>query len=288
MPAAYRGILWMVLTTLMLNGVNALAKILAETHPIPQVLWARFFFNGVLLALIFRRSIPGLLVSRQPAAQIGRSALMVTVTVFLFISFHLLPLADVTAVIFLSPVLVTALAVPLLGERVDARRWLGVLVGFSGALVIIRPGAGMMELAVIAPLCAALTHACFQIATRKISGRDRAVTTLVYTPLVGFIGCCAIVPWYWVNPDPWGWAQMVAIGLIGGGAHFALIKSFEAAQASTVAPFYYVSLIWATALGYVLFNNLPDLWTVVGAMIITASGLYIFRREQLAAAAAAR
>lgn len=276
-----RGILWMVLTMFIFASINAVAKTLAETYPVAQVVWARYAFHVVLLVLLLRGRLFRIIISRALGLQLTRSVLMVSTTGLYFAALHLLPLADVGAIMYVAPLVVTLLSVPLLGEAVGPRRWAGVCVGFIGALVVIRPGAGVMQVAAFLPLAAAVLHALYQITTRKVSAVDSPMTSLVYTALVGSIVTTVGVPLVWVEPDIRGWALMMLIGLLGGSGHFALIKAFQAAPAASVTPFGYTTLIWLTAYGYVLFGDLPDRMTVAGALIIVLSGLYVFRREQV-------
>ncbi len=154
-------------------------------------------------------------------------------------------------------------------------------MGFSGALIIIRPGMGVMQTAILLPLGAAMLHAVYQIATRALGRTDSALTIIAYTPLVGALVASAIVPFFWTAPDAKGWALMVQLGVLGGVGHFALIKAFQAAPASVVAPFGYTNLIWATVFGFIIWGHLPDLATVAGAAVIVASGIYIFHREHI-------
>ena len=141
----------------------------------------------------------------------------------------------------------------------------------------VRLWKGLCSLALVA----ASINALYQITTRLLSRFDRAVTTVVYTPLVGFVGTCAAVPFFWRQPDLHGWLMMGGLGACSGAAHSALVKAYEAAPAATVTPFGYASLVWAVLFGFVFFGDLPDLWTVAGAAIVTLSGLYIFHRERL-------
>lgn len=277
---AYRGILWMIASVMLLNCVAAQSKWLSQTQPIEQVLWGRFFFNMVLLAVIFRAGgLRRLAHSRAPALQWSRSVLMLVLTLFLFISFHLLPLAQVMGILFLAPIAVTALAVPVLKEKVEGRMWFAVVGGFVGAMIIIRPSGDFLTLAVLAPLAAVACHATFQISTRYMAGRDDALTTTVYTPVAGTLYFTAVLPWHWAPLSPLQWLLMVGMGVFGTGAHFALVKAFEAAPASVVAPYYYVTIFGATLLGYVFFGDVPDALTFVGAAVIAACGLYIWHLE---------
>ena len=192
-----------------------------------------------------------------------------------------MPLAEITAVLFLAPILVTALSAPMLGETVGRRRWTGVVVGFAGALIIVRPGIDILQLSTIVPLGSAAFLALYHISSRVVSRSDHALTTLAYTPLVGLAVTSVVVPFVWQAPDAEGWIFMVLLGITGIGGQYTLIKALEAAEASALAPFYYSLLIWATILGFVVWDELPDLWTVLGAAVMIASGIYILRREQV-------
>ncbi|MDP6884498.1 MAG: DMT family transporter, partial [Rhodospirillales bacterium] len=249
-------------------------------YPVVEVAWARMTFNVLFLIVLFRRRLGAVLSSAGPGRQLMRSLLMGVVTIFIFASLHLVPLANFTAIMFLAPIIVTALSMPLLGERVGPHRWAAVLIGFAGALIIVRPDVTVFQPAAVVPLVTATLLALYYISTRWISRVDDAMTTLVYTPLVGAGMFSLAVPFFWVAPDLNGWLLMAATGLLGLGAHFALIKAFEAAPAATVTPFNYLGLIWAIVLGFTVFSHLPDGWTLLGAAIIVAGGLYIFHREQ--------
>ena len=277
---ARRGILWMFLSTLVFSVLNLVIKVLTETYPLVEVVWARFIFNVLFLIILFHRRLPRLMVTQRPGRQLIRSVHMCIVTLCIFTSLHLVPLADFTAMMFVAPIFVTMLSMPLLGERVGARRWAAVLAGFSGAMIIARPNLGILQPTAIVPLVTAAMLALYYISTRWVSRTDSAMTTLVYTPLAGAVVFSVWVPFVWVTPDLEGWFLMVIIGLLGIGAHFTLIKAFEAAPAATVTPFNYLGLLWATIFGFVFFSDLPDGWTLLGAAIIVASGFYIFRREQ--------
>ena len=191
-----------------------------------------------------------------------------------------LPLANAHAILAITPLLVTALSVPLLGERVGIRRWSAIGVAFLGMLIILRPGQGVMHpMALVALICAAM-FALYQILTRIVGRADPPLTTLFYTAVIGGIGLTLIGPFYWTAPDARGWALFALVAALGAGGHFLLIKALQLAPASTLQPFSYTILIWATVIGFVVFGNLPDLLTVVGALIITSSGIYTFARER--------
>jgi drug/metabolite transporter (DMT)-like permease len=274
-----RGILWMLFAMVLFANVNAMSKHLTDLYPMTEVVWARFFFHGLLLLLVFGWRVPVLLKSRNRALQLGRSALMLGTTTLIFQSLHLLPLVETSAMLATAPIIVTALSGPLLREPVGAGRWIAVAIAFTGALVIFRPGTALMQIAVLVPLAAAGVLSLYQTSTRLISRHDPVLTTFIYTPLVGLVVTSAAVPFVWVTPAPMDWLLMAGLGLFGGGAHFAVINAFAAAPAATVAPFNYSGILWAGIYGYFLFGDLPDAWTVTGALLIILSGIYIFRQE---------
>ena len=181
-------------------------------------------------------------MTRQPGLQVLRGAMVLATLSFHFSGLHFIPLAEATAILFIAPILVTALSFPLLGERVAPALWGAVFIGFAGALIVIRPGFGVMQLAALLPIGAACTFAGYQIAGRILSRTDSAITTLTYTVWVGAVAASLVVPFFWKTPDLLGWTQIAGLGLFAGFGQFALIKAFEAAPAATVTPFY---LFWA-------------------------------------------
>lgn len=278
---SWRGIPWMLATMVLFACINATAKYLTEFYPVPQVIWARYAFHLLAVAVILGPRLPGVMATRRLRLQLVRSVLLLLTTGLFFSGLSLVALADATAMMFVAPLLVTALSIPLLGESVGWRRWASVAVGFAGALIIIRPGMGVMQTAILLPLGAAMVHAVYQIATRGLGRTDSALTIIAYTPLVGALVTSAVVPFFWTAPDAKGWALMVLLGVLGGVGHFALIKAFQAAPASVVSPFGYTNLIWATVFGFIIWGHLPDMVTVLGATVIVAGGVYIFHREHI-------
>lgn len=278
---SWRGIPWMLATMVLFAGINATAKYLTEFYPVAQVIWARYAFHLLAVAVFLGPRLPGVMATRRLRLQLVRSVLLLLTTGLFFSGLSLVALADATAMMFVAPLLVTALSIPLLGESVGWRRWAGVAVGFAGALIIIRPGMGVMQTAILLPLGAAMVHAVYQIATRALGRTDSAQTIIAYTPLVGALVMSAVVPFFWTAPDAKGWALMVLLGVLGGVGHFALIKAFQAAPASVISPFGYTNLIWATVFGFIIWGHLPDMMTVAGATVIVAGGVYIFHREHI-------
>jgi drug/metabolite transporter (DMT)-like permease len=276
------GILWMLATMFCFIALDAVMKYLLQFHSLVQVTWARFFFATVVAAIASGARLPALMKSRMPAAQLTRSTLLMTTTGLFNAGIKTVPLATATTIMFLSPILVTVLSIPLLGEKVGVRRWAGVIVGFIGATVVVRPwetGLGGLGTGVLYLLVAAFTNANYQIVTRRVR-RDDPMTSLLYTAAAGAVVTSALVPWYWSSPSAFHWLLFIASGLFGGLGHLCLIRAFRVAPASSVVPFSYSSLVWATLFGVVIFHEFPGYWTWAGAALIIASGLYIFHRER--------
>jgi drug/metabolite transporter (DMT)-like permease len=281
LAAIYRGILWILMAGFLFATQDVIAKHLSLTYPTEQVLWGRFIFPVVALAIYYNRRLPEVMATRRLGLQLLRSGLLCVMLGLLFSAYLYMPLADVTAIMFIGPILVTALSLPLLGEHVGPRRWAAVVVGFVGALIIIRPGAGVMQGAALLALGAAFISSTQQIMIRILIRHDSALTTLIYTPLVGALATSVAVVFRWQAPDLEGWVLMALLGMLGVASQFSIIKGFEAAPAATVSPFMYSILIWAGVYGFAVFGDIPDFWTVLGAAVIVASGLYIFHRERL-------
>ncbi|MBC8267857.1 MAG: DMT family transporter [Rhodospirillaceae bacterium] len=278
-----RGIFLMLTTTLFFILIDTFAKQLSQTLPVTEVVWARFFFHLlVVLMLLGRRTVHYAHTSR-PVLQIFRSTMLLMTTFLFFIGIRQIDLAMASSIMFLSPILITALSAPLLGEQIGLRRVLGVLAGLTGALIIVRPGLGEVPLTALYFVAAACSNALYQLTTRMLRQSDDAYTTLLYTALIGVMLATLAAPTQWIAPTLVDWGLMVAMGTCGALGHFTLIKAFQSAPPSALMPFAYSGLIWATLFGYLVFGNLPDRYTILGALIITASGVYIFHREQQAA-----
>ena len=276
-------ILWMLFTTMWFIALDSVAKQLLNSvaMPLVEVVWGRFFFHAVIgiaaVAVLWRRRV----ASRAPRLQLVRSGLLFLTTVLFNAGLLTVPLATATAIMFLAPIMLTALSVPFLGEHVGPRRWLGVAAGFIGAVIIIRPGTEGFDHGGMFLLGAALTNSAYQLITRRVAAYDHPQTTFLYTALAGAVLSSIAVPFVWEPPVFSAWVLLVTMGVLGGVGHLFLIFAFDKAPAAVIAPFTYSALIWASIAGYVFFNEVPDLWTIIGASIITASGLYIFHRERI-------
>jgi drug/metabolite transporter (DMT)-like permease len=275
-----RGIACALAAWLLFAGMDAGSKLLAEHYAIVQILWVRFLSLLAVAAWLAARHGRAGLTTRRLALQSLRS-LMLTVEIGLFIwTITVLPLADAHAILAIAPLIVTALSVPLLEERVGIRRWSAIGVASLGMLIILRPGFGVVHpMALVALLCAAM-WSLYQILTRIVSRTDPPSTTLFYTALIGALALTVIGPFYWRAPDASGWALFALVAVLGASGHYLLIKALQLAPASLLQPFAYSVLVWATVVGFTVFGTLPDLLTVLGATIIVASGLYTFARER--------
>jgi drug/metabolite transporter (DMT)-like permease len=266
--------------------MNTAVKLLSPHYPSVQITWARFTGHLIVMLLIFLPQYRWkLLQTRQPLVQLARSFLMLLSNLVFVMAIGRVPLATASAIGFTSPLIVTALSVPLLRESVGWRRWAAVLVGFAGALLVIRPGRGLADPAVMLILLSSLTYALYQIATRWVGRYDTAATGaatgIVFAALAGSLALSLAMPFIFVMPrTPLDAGLFCSLGLLGGAGHYLVIRAFQLGRAAVIAPLGYVELIGSTVLGYLIFGHFPDLWTWVGAAIIIGSGIYIALRER--------
>lgn len=275
-PAGVRaGILMMLGCAFTFASLDVLAKHLSSQVHTLQLVWFRYFFHVALMLLVFGPPMGARLWrTDNPRWQIGRGAILIVCTCLSFAGLSVMPLAEFTAIAFVTPLIVTLLARSFLGEKVSPARWVAVIAGFCGVLIIIRPGGGLFGWAALIPLCLSLVYAVFQILTRKYAGADDPLTTLFFTGLVGALIASGPVLWVWQAPTLQQWPLLVALGLCGAGGHLLLILAFQRAPASSLAPISYTQLLFATGLGVVVTHHVPDGWTLVGMGVIAAAGLY--------------
>ncbi len=277
-----RGILLMCAGVSAFPFMNAAVKLLTAHYPAAQITWARFTGHLIVMLIVFMPQYRWTLFrTRRPTVQIGRSVLMLVSNLVFVMAIGTVPLATASAIGFTSPLIVTALSVPLLHESVGWRRWSAVLVGFAGALMVIRPGSGFTNPAVLLLLGSSFSYALYQIATRWVGRYDNAATGIVFAALLGSLAMTLVMPFVFVMPRNWlDAALFCCLGLLGGFGHYLVIRAFQLGQAAVIAPLGYVELIGTTILGYLIFDNFPDLWTWIGAGVIIASGIYIALRER--------
>lgn len=283
---ATKGILLMILAMFLFATLDAGSKILVADHSVWQIIWVRYLFFAAMAVALARAALPRPrpalppLKSNRPLTQIARGVILVAEVGCFVLAFRYLGLGEAHAIAAVAPLIVTALSAPFLGESVGPRRWAAVLVGFLGVLIILRPGLGVFDPAALLPLAGATLLAIYQILTRRVAGHDGAMTSLLYTGLAGLAITSLIGPAVWTAPSATGWAVLIGVGVLGTFAHLTLIKALEAAPASTIQPFHYMLFLWAVVMGAAIFGEWPDLATLVGGAVVTASGLYVWARER--------
>ena len=278
-----RGILLLLAAILCFSVSDVLAKILGADLPVLEIGFIRYCTCLVAVLLVGWRHGRVRLRVRHPVIQIIRGATLAVSALMFILALRFMPLADAAAVGFVTPLLITALSVPMLGEIVGIRRWSAVAVGFVGVLVVIRPGLGAFQWAALLVVGSSFSWAVASILTRRIAGREDAAATMLWAALVGLAALTIAVPFVYITPT---WQQLglnVALGLLVTVGQYWMLVAYRHASVSLLAPFNYVQLIWSTASGYLVFDTLPDRMTMLGAAIITASGLYTVHRERVRA-----
>ena len=273
-----RGILILLLAIFLFTLMDATAKYLGQYYPVPQVVWARYMGNLVVVAIYFRANFFPSLRSRQPGLQFARALTQLASASLFFTSLQYIGIAEATAIMDINPVLITLGAGLFLGEHIGWRRILGIVAALIGAMIIIRPGMGVFHPAAILPLIGAFTYAAGALLTRVVR-TDGLATSVVWSVLVGTIATSLLVPFFW-QPIQMEhlWAFLI-IGLLGAASQALIVYAFSLAEAGAIAPFGYTSLIWAALWGWLFWGVFPDQWTVIGAAIIVVAGLYIWSRE---------
>ena len=267
----------MIVGMSFIGMVDAAAKELASQLNGVQVAWTYFaaMLLSTLITIIVRGdNIAQTFKTRRPGMQWLRAVSIVGSLTFLFYSLTFLPLADVTVISFLAPLIAVAMAGPLLGETVGWKRWTAVCLGLGGALLLIRPDREIFQWVALFPLVSAVSFAIFNLATRAIGNADTIYTSLLYTSLGATLILVVAMPFVWQWPSPEQWILILIFGALGLFAHLLIAKSLQLAPVSAVAPINYVRLVWAVSIGYFWFGDVPDAWSITGGAIIVASGLY--------------
>jgi drug/metabolite transporter (DMT)-like permease len=278
-PAQTRGILLMIVAIFAFTVLDLTAKALTMRVGVMQTLWARYAGQTLVVFIIILPNLKSRLRTKYPKLQLLRAVFMLGATTFFFIGLSHLGLAEITAIMDISPVLITLGAALFLGERFGPRRAFGVIAALIGAMIIIRPGSGVLSLYALLPVGAAVCYSGLALATRFVGQTESVWTSLFYGAVLGGFIFTAIIPFYWQTPDTIAILLMVTIGLISVLPQFFLIHSLTLAEASVVAPFGYVGLLFATVWGMIFFGDYPDAYTYLGAFIIVAAGVYVWHRE---------
>lgn len=274
-----RAVSAIVASALVFVTMTTIAKALtASYHPL-QLIWARYFFHVAVIVVLFPARLRDLPAAGPVRLHALRSGLLFLATAGNFVALSLMPLADVSAIGFLTPLLVTVLSALVLAERVRPHRWAAVALGLVGAVLIVRPGLGVFRPETLVAVGFALAYALYQVTTR-IARETDAILALLWSGLFGMAVSTVLVPFVWRAPAPLELAAMALIGVLGALAHLLVIIALRAGEASLVAAFSYTQLLWATLSGAVFFADLPDRWTVLGALTIAAAGLGALRLDR--------
>ena len=260
--------------------MDAMAKWLTNELNVVMIVWGRYMAQTLILIVVFGFSFPRRLKTRHLNLQIARSILLLGATFFFFAGLKFLPLSETIAIFFVAPLVVVALAGPMLGEKIGMLRWGAVGVGFCGMLLIQQPGTATFQWASLLPLAAAACYAFNQITTRKVAAGDSATTTLIFTALAGTLLISLVVPFFWETPTWKQAAILLGMGATGGIGHFCMILALARAPVSALAPLDYSSLIWAALIGVLVFHESLPPMTLLGTAVIAGAGLFIMWREK--------
>jgi len=260
--------------------MDAVAKGLVQNYPPIQVIWARYASQTVASFILLSPILTKVLKTNNFKLQLTRSAFLFFATFCFFSSLKYLKLSEVNAIFQISPILVTVLSVFILKESVGSRRWLGVSFGLIGAILIIGPGTGLFSFAVFLPAVAALSYGCYVISTRYLNTEESPLTSFLYTALIGCVGASFLVIPSWTPINPNDLLVFSVFGLLGAAGHFLLIFAYRYSEASFLAPFNYVGVVYGSLWGFFFFHEIPSFFTVIGSLIVVFSGIYIWFREQ--------
>jgi drug/metabolite transporter (DMT)-like permease len=284
LDAPMRGIPLLLASIALFSISDAIAKKLGETLPPVEIAWIRYATFLAMVAIPL--ALPGgsrFLRSRAPKLQVLRGLGVAGSAVFFITALQFLPMAEATAINFVSPAFVTILSVLFLAERVGWRRWSALAVGMLGMLIIVRPGSEAFQASALLPVMSSASWAAAVIVTRRMAGVDPPMTTLFWTAATGFVALTLALPLWTVMPDARQVGLGIAIGVISSAAQWLVVLAYRAAPASVLAPFSYSQLLFSGLLGWAMFAAVPDGWTLLGAAIIAASGLYTAHRERVRA-----
>lgn len=261
--------------------LDTTAKYLSRTYPVPLIVWMRYALHVlVMLAFLGPRVGWGLATSRRPGLQVIRGVVLAASSLFFFAGLAFMPIAEASAITFLAPLLVTAMSAYFLGERVRRSAWAALAAGLVGVLLIVRPGGAVFSPAVLLPLATAVCFATYQLLTRRLAGIDSTIATLFIGALVGTLVVSLLLPFYFGLPQSAFHALLfLMLGVLGAAGHFVLIRAFEYAPPGVLAPFVYTQLLTVLVLGFLVFGEFPDGWSLVGMAIIVLSGAWMAARQ---------
>ena len=280
MKATSLPILLMIGAVFCFASMDATAKYLMKEIGPAQTIWARYTVQAVIVTVFILPKINVYGRTNYPKLQFLRSVALMMATTLFFFAFSRLGLAEASAIFNISPVLITLGAFLFLREQIGPRRLIGIIVSLLGALIIIRPGTGVFSIYALLPLGAAIFYSTYSLATRFVGTDESPWTSLFYSAIFGAICYSIYIAFYWNPMSNNAILLTIIIGLFGTAGHICLIRALTLGEASLVAPFIYTNLLFTTTWGFVLFGNLPDFWTIVGALIIVAAGIYVWARDR--------
>lgn len=277
-----RAILSIIFSVLCFSVLNAISKTLSQTFPVVEVIWGRYIFAFIFMLVLFLpQSGMALFRWHNVPSQIVRGLLLFFSSFLYFHGIVYLPLATAASISLTSPLVVTALSSKFLGEPVGPRRWAACAVGFIGALIVVRPGHAHFEWHSLLIVASTLCSSLYQLFSRRYGQTERPDASATMATIVGTVVAMPLLPFEWVTPTlGWHWLLFVGMGVMAGVGHYFLTIAYSQAPAAVVAPFNYMQLLGAALLGYLVFQDVPDFWTWVGAGVIVCSGLYLGHVER--------
>jgi drug/metabolite transporter (DMT)-like permease len=281
-PNSLFGIALMIAAMIVLPFLDVVAKFLGQQNvPIIEIVWARLFFGMVMTApLVWRMDGARNLIPQRPVIHTIRAIFLVAATGLFFWALKFQGIAETLAIFFVQPLVITMLSPLVLGEKVGVRRWLAVAVGFMGTLIIIRPGCQSLNPGVFMALGAGTSLALYMLLTRRIAGSASAMTTTFLTSLAGAVLTSIAVVFVWQAPTPQQWWLFLLLAFIATAGHYLIVRAYDYAEASLLAPLGYTEMIMAVIVGWYFFGDFPDTWTFVGVGILIACAIYISYRER--------
>ena len=286
----FRGMRLILITVVLFAIQDTISKYLTRYYPASMILWVRYLIHVALfLAIVLPRKGTSAIRTERLPIQLLRGAIMALSALFFTLALKYIPLAEASAIAYISPILVTLLAVLILKEKMEKGLWGALFFSFAGVLILIRPGSDLFTWAAFLPLVNAVTFATYQILTRHLSGLESPYSLMFYPGLMGLLMYSFSLPSTWVTPEnAWHIFLLIALGVLAVSSQILMIKAFEIAPASRLAPFGYTQLIWTTLFGYLFFGDFPDQWSLAGIGILIVSGIYCANHQRLSGKEARR
>jgi drug/metabolite transporter (DMT)-like permease len=275
-----KGILLFVAGISLLTTLDMVVKVASFELSTPQIVWGRYVAQSIaILSVTGRLSVLACLRTRAPSLHLLRALFLFVANAALMLALRYLPLTEASVIGFASPLLLTALTYPVLGESVGPARWAAVVIGFIGVLVVMQPGSALFHWAALLPLLMAICAAFYHVLTPIVARVEDPAISIYFLGVGGAIVMTAIVPWFWTQPDAWGWAMLLIIGVLGAFGHLLIVRAFVQAPVSLLAPLFYLQLIGAVVYGWFIFGDMPGLATLLGGALIILSGIYVYRTK---------